>query len=364
MTDQIKSTPLKEEHIRLGAKMVDFAGWYMPVEYEGLRAEHLKVRADVGLFDVSHMGEIRVRGPKSLETLEWLTTNHVAKLENGQAQYSLLPNDKGGLVDDLIVYCIEKGSEYLLCVNASNTDKDFAWIQKNNRGAELINESDSWGQIAVQGPKAMVLISRIFGVEAMDIPSFEFRESKFAGETVLIARTGYTGEEGVEIFVPAKQTAELWRALLKEGADLGVAPIGLGARDTLRTEMKYSLYGHEIDDQSNPYAAGLGWVVKPEKKDFLGRALIVGAKEKGLPRKLIGFKMLERGIARQGYKVVSDGKEVGVVTSGTPSPSTGDNIGIAYVDKDLCANGCKISIDIRGRAVLAEVVPTPFVRRH
>jgi aminomethyltransferase len=364
MPDQIKSTPLKDEHIRLGAKMVDFAGWYMPVEYEGLRIEHLKVRSDVGLFDVSHMGEIRVRGPKSLETLEWLTTNHVAKLENGQAQYSLFPNENGGLVDDLIVYCLQKGSEYLLCVNASNTDKDFAWLRQNNRGAELINESAQWGQIAVQGPKAMPLISRVFGVEALDIPSFEFRESKFAGQTVLIARTGYTGEEGVEVFVPAEKTAELWRALLKEGADFGVAPIGLGARDTLRTEMKYSLYGHEIDDQSNPYAAGVGWVVKPDKKDFLGRSVILDQKEKGLPRKLIGFKMCDRGIARQGYKVVSEGREVGVVTSGTPSPSTGENIGIAYVDKALSADGTKIAIDIRGRAVQAEIVPTPFVHRR
>lgn len=359
-----KSTPLREEHIRLGAKMVDFAGWYMPVEYAGLRAEHMNVRANVGLFDVSHMGEVRIRGPHSLATVEWLTSNYAGKLENGQAQYSLLTNDTGGLVDDLIVYCVEKGQDYLLCVNASNTDKDFAWMVKNNRGAEITNESSDWGQIAVQGPKGLELLARVFGKGVAEIPSFEFRKIPYAGTDVLVARTGYTGEDGAEIFVPAAQTAKLWRELLAKGADLGVQPIGLGARDTLRTEMKYPLYGHEIDDVTNPYAAGLGWVVKPDKKDFVGRAAILSGKEKGLPRKLIGFKMRERGIPRQGYKLhAPDGREIGYVTSGTPSPSTGDNIGIAYVDKEFSANGAAINVEIRGRMVGAEVVPTPFVNR-
>lgn len=364
MSDTIKSTPLREEHIALGAKMVDFAGWFMPVEYAGLRQEHIAVRANVGLFDVSHMGEIRVRGPQALATLEWLTTNHVGKLENGQAQYSLLPNEEGGLVDDLIVYCVEKNADYLLCVNASNTDKDYAWILKHNRGAELTNESASWGQIAVQGPKAMELVARILGVSAMKIPTFEFRAMKYGHSEVLVARTGYTGEDGVEIFVPAERAGDLWRELLEKGADLGVVPVGLGARDTLRTEMKYSLYGHEIDDHSNPYAAGLGWVVKPDKKDFIGRAKIVSEKEKGLPRKLIGFKMRDRGIPRQGYKLCAeDGHEIGYVTSGTPSPSLGENIGIAYVDKAFAGEGQQFNVDIRGRMVRAEVVATPFVNK-
>jgi aminomethyltransferase len=359
-----KSTPLREEHIALGAKMVDFAGWYMPVEYAGLRAEHMNVRANVGLFDVSHMGEVRIRGPQSLQTVEWLTSNYAGKLENGQAQYSLLTNDSGGLVDDLIVYCVEKGANYLLCVNASNTDKDFAWMVKNNRGAEITNESAEWGQIAVQGPKAMELAARVCGDDVLKIPTFEFRKIAYAGTSVLVARTGYTGEDGVEIFVPADKTAELWRDLLKKGADLGVQPIGLGARDTLRTEMKYPLYGHEIDDKTNPYAACLGWVIKPDQKDFVGRAAILSGKEKGLPRKLIGLKMRERGIPRQGYKLFSpDKKEIGFVTSGTPSPSTGDNIGVAYVDKEFSANGSVINVDIRGRMVQAEVVPTPFVNK-
>lgn len=359
-----KNTPLTDEHIALGAKMVDFAGWYMPVEYQGLRAEHNLVRSGVGLFDVSHMGEVRIRGAKSLETVEWLTSNYAGKLENGQAQYSLLTNATGGLVDDLIVYCIDKKQDYLLCVNASNSDKDFAWMVANNRGAEITNESSKWGQIAVQGPKALTLLERVFGEEVSHIPSFEFRRMSFGNDSVLVARTGYTGEEGAEIFVPAGATVKLWRELMAKGADLGVAPIGLGARDTLRTEMKYPLYGHEIDDQTNPYAAGLGWVIKPEKKDFIGRGPIVAGKEKGLPRKLVGFKMTERGIPRQGYKLFSfDSKEIGLVTSGTPSPSLNENIGIAYVDLDHAAVGKKLNVDIRGRMVQAEVVPTPFVKK-
>lgn len=364
MDNQIKATPLRDEHVALGAKMVDFAGWYMPVEYAGLRQEHLAVRSGVGLFDVSHMGEVRVRGPQALATVEWLTTNHVAKLENGQAQYSLLPNENGGLVDDLIVYCVEKGTDYLLCVNASNTDKDFAWMVKNNRGAELTNESAQWGQIAVQGPRGLELAGKVCGSDFSKIPSFEFRPVSYKGGQLLVARTGYTGEDGVEVFVPAKLTADLWRDLLKQGADLGVVPVGLGARDTLRTEMKYSLYGHEIDAETNPYAAGLGWVIKPEKKDFIGRAAIVAGKEKGLPRKLIGFKMLERGIPRQGYRLQSvEGQEIGFVTSGTPSPSLGDNIGIGYVDKAWASEGKEFNVDIRGRGVRAVVVPTPFVNK-
>ena len=357
-----KSTPLRDEHIALNAKMVDFAGWYMPVEYQGLRQEHLNVRSKVGLFDVSHMGEIRIRGPQALATVEWLTTNYAGKLKEGQAQYSLLPNAEGGLVDDLIVYCVRPGTEYLLCVNASNCDKDFAWMLENNRGAEITNESDQWGQIAVQGPNAMGLVRRVLG--AVEMPGFEFRPVTFAGGQLLVARTGYTGEDGVEIFVPAALTVKLWRELLSQGADLGVAPIGLGARDTLRTEMKYPLYGHEIDAVSNPYSAGLGWVVKPDAKDFIGRAAMLQGKEKGLPRRLIGIKMLERGIPRQGYKLFSfDNKEIGLVTSGTPSPSLNENIGVAYLDKAWCEVGKKLNVDIRGRMVQAAVVATPFVQR-
>jgi aminomethyltransferase len=359
-----KMTPLKGEHEKLGARMVDFAGWYMPVEYPlGLRREHVNTRENVGLFDVSHMGEIRVRGPKSLETLQWLTSNDVARLQSGQAQYSLFTNDRGGLVDDLIVYCVKPGEDYLLCVNASNRDKDFAWLTARNKGAEITDESDKWGQIAVQGPKAMTLVGRVMGERARDIAPFHFAEMEFKGVACLVARTGYTGEDGVEIFVPSDSTVNLWQELLAQGSDLGVQPVGLGARDTLRTEMKYSLYGHEIDDETNPYEAGLGWVMKPDAKDFIGRDLILKRKAEGLPRKLVGFIMTERGIPRAGYSLFSfDNQEIGKVTSGTVSPSSNDNIGIGYVESAWGEVGREIKVDIRGKKIGARVVKTPFVR--
>ena len=358
----VQKTPLAQEHEKLGAKMVDFAGWWMPVEYQGLRQEHMNTRENVGLFDVSHMGEIRVRGPKSLETLQWLTSNDVSRIGAGQAQYGLLTNEQGGIVDDLITYCIEPGQNYLVCVNASNADKDFAWMKAHNKGAEIINESAVWGQIAVQGPKALTLVARAFPPEAAAVPSFHFSTQNFQGAECLVARTGYTGEDGVEVFVPADKTVALWQELLKQGVDLGVQPVGLGARDTLRTEMKYSLYGHEIDDESNAYEAGLGWVVKPEAKDFVGKVPMLEYKKQGLKRKLVGLIMTERGIARAGYTLFSfDNKEIGKVTSGTVSPSLNDNIAIAYVDLGFADIGTVLNVDIRGRKVQARVVKTPFV---
>lgn len=360
-----KKTPLADEHVRLGARMVDFAGWWMPVQYRGLKEEHLSCRTGVGLFDVSHMGEFRVRGPKSLETLQWITTNDVSKLAAGEAHYSLFPNPEGGLVDDLIVYCVKPGEEYLLCVNAANIEKDFAFVTANNRGAEVSNESSDWGQIAVQGPKALALLDRVFAAgdeKPSAMKAFTHRGFSWNGASVIVARTGYTGEEGAEVFVPASAVVNLWREFLEKGKDLGAEPIGLGARDTLRTEMKYSLYGHEIDDTTNPYEAGLGWVIKPQAKDFIGRAAIVAVKEKGLSRKLIGFELTERGIPRQGYTLLSSaGEKIGVCTSGTMSPSTGASIGIGYVKSDFAANGTEIAVDIRGKAVKAKVRPTPFV---
>lgn len=358
-------TPLAEEHVKLGAKMVDFAGWLMPIQYTNLRQEHDCVRTHVGLFDVSHMGEIRVRGAKALETLEWLTTNDVTKLNNGEAQYSLLPNEDGGLVDDIIVYCVEKYQDYLVCVNASNKDKDFAWMQKHNKGADISDESDKWGQIAVQGPKALALLDKIFSPSNITaMKPFTFLKTKFSGFEAIVATTGYTGEKGAEVFIDAAGATKLWQTLLQEGQEFGVQAIGLGARDTLRTEMKYSLYGHEIDDHSNPYEAGLGWVVKPAKKEFLAKSKILAVKEKGLSKGLIGFKMLEKGIPRQGYSLWSpDGKEIGIVTSGTHSPSLDEPIGIGFVATPYVAEGTEISVDIRGRKVKAKVCKTPFVSR-
>ena len=360
---ELKSTPLRQTHERLGARMVDFAGWNMPVQYEGLKEEHANTRQNVGLFDVSHMGEIRVRGPKALETLQWTTTNDVSKLEAGQAHYSLLPNPQGGIVDDIIIYCVKPGDDYLICVNASNVDKDWKFLNDNNRGAQLVNESSQWSQIAVQGPKALELLARVVSPEVKTMPSFTHKTFKVGGTEVILARTGYTGEDGAEIFVPNAGAEGLWNTLMERGQDLGVKPIGLGARDTLRTEMKYSLYGHEIDDTTNPYEAGLGWVVKPAKKDFIGKAPMVAVKEAGLKRKLVGFALQDKGIPRQGYALHSfDNVEIGRVTSGTLSPSLNAAIGIGYVDVAHSEIGREFNVDIRGRGAKARVVATPFVK--
>ncbi len=360
----MNKTPLCDEHIKLGARMVDFAGWYMPVQYIGLREEHNNVRTNVGLFDVSHMGEIRFRGPQALSTLEWLTTNDVAKLGDGEAQYSLLPNETGGLVDDIIIYCVKKDTDYMVCVNASNKDKDFGWMTKNNKGAIITDESSEWAQIAVQGPKALALVDKVLGNKASQMKSFTFQIGKFKGETTVTATTGYTGEKGCEIFVKASVAAALWQELLKQGQEFGVSAIGLGARDTLRTEMKYSLYGHEIDDVHNPFAAGLGWVIKPSKKDFMGKAPMLAGKEKGLSQLLIGFKMLDKGIPRQGYDLFDqNGQNIGKVTSGTVSPTLDEPIGIAYIATQHAAEGSEFFVDIRGRKVKAKVCKTPFVHQ-
>lgn len=359
----LKKTPLAETHEKLGARMVDFAGWWMPVQYIGLREEHMNVREKVGLFDVSHMGEVRFKGPEALATLQWLTSNDVSVLENGQAQYSLLPNDQGGLVDDIIVYCLEKNVDYLVCVNASNKDKDLAWMRTHNRGADITDESDRWGQIAIQGPRALELCDRVFG-DVSPMGTFRLRSADFQGHQIMIATTGYTGEKGCEVFVESAGTVALWNTLLEKGRDLGVMPIGLGARDTLRTEAKFSLYGHEIDDTTNPYEAGLGWVVKPAAKDFMGKTEILAAKERGLRRKLIGFKMLDKGIPRQGYPLISfDNIEIGTVTSGTHSPSLDEPIGIAFIAKEHGAEGSEFWVEIRGRRVKARVCATPFVKK-
>ena len=357
----LQKTPLHGEHVKSQAKMIDFAGWEMPIQYEGLRQEHESVRAAVGLFDVSHMGELRVRGQRALETVEWVTTNYVVSLEAGQAQYSLLPNERGGIVDDLIVYCLEKGVDYLLCVNAVNTQRDRDWIVANNRGAEVVDESLNWGQVAVQGPKALELMSRVYPEVSLSVlPSFHFLKTN-GGH--LIAKTGYTGEAGCEVFIPWDEATLLWSELMEKGVDLGVRPIGLGARDSLRMEMKYSLYGHEIDEESNPYAAGLGWVVKPRSKDFIGREAMLRVKEEGLPQKLVGFKLTERGIPRQGYRLFSfDNNEIGRVTSGTLSPTLGESIGIAYVEKSFSEVGTEFMVEIRNKKVGAVVVKTPFVQ--
>ncbi|AGH94881.1 glycine cleavage system aminomethyltransferase GcvT [Pseudobdellovibrio exovorus] len=359
-----QKTPLYNDHVNLKARMVDFAGWLMPIQYEGLKEEHQYTRQHAGLFDVSHMGEIRVKGPKAVETLQWLTTNDVSTLENGQAHYSLLPNAQGGLVDDIFIYCLAKNEDYLVCVNASNTDKDFAWMTQNNRGADITNESSYWGQIAIQGPKALQLCDEVFApIKVSEMPRNQIVKGTFEGHAIMIATTGYTGEKGCEVFIEAQGTSALWNRLLGS-AQVTAKPIGLGARDTLRTEMKFSLYGHEIDDNSNPYEAGLGWVIKPKAKDFIAKDIIVKAKEEGLKRKLVGLKMLERGIPRQGYELkTAGGEKIGFITSGTHSPTLDEPIGIAYVESSFGAEGTPVFIDIRGKLVKAQVVKTPFVNK-
>lgn len=361
----LKTTALKEEHEKMGARMVEFAGWVMPIQYEGVGPEHKNTRENIGVFDVSHMGEILVSGPKALETLQWTTTNDVSKLKKGEAQYSLFPNAKGGIVDDLIVYCIEPNNVYLLCVNASNTDKDYKFLVENNRGAKLENQSSQWAQIALQGPKALKLASDLFGEDFNQLPGFNFKDSLFKGEKCYVARTGYTGEDGVEVFVPWKLSVEFWQKVFALGSKYGAKPVGLAARDTLRIEMKYPLYGQEIDDATNAYEAGLGWVVKPQAKEFLGKGQMLSGKEAGLKRKLIGFKLLERGVPRGGYTLFSfDNREIGKVTSGTLSPSLGEGIGVGYVEVNHAKEGTEILLDIRGKKFKAKVVKTPFVTKN
>ncbi len=356
-------TPMDKSHVNRGGKMVEFAGWHMPVQFEGIRQENDQVRNKVGLFDVSHMGEIRVKGPHALETLQWVTTNDVSKLKKGQAQYTLFSNGQGGIVDDLIVYCLEPNEDYLLCVNASNTEKDYQFLVQNNKNATLINESLKWAQIAIQGPQALKVVKNVTGVDMDSVASFEFVdwESPEYG-TCYIAKTGYTGESGVEVFVPWEKADKLWNFILDNESE--TKPIGLGARDTLRTEMKYPLYGQEISDVTNPYEAGLGWVVKPDKGDFLGKQEILSAKEKGLKRKLVGIEITGAGIARPGYKVFSvDSDEIGIVTSGTFSPILEKAIAVAYVDKDASAIGTKLLVEMRKKMIEAEVVKTPFYKK-
>ncbi|MFH0799252.1 MAG: glycine cleavage system aminomethyltransferase GcvT [Pseudomonadota bacterium] len=360
-----RRTPLHDEHLRLGAKMVDFAGWEMPVQYTGVIDEHLAVRKAAGLFDVSHMGEIEIAGPDAEAQVNLLTTNDVTKMTDGRAQYSILCNERGTVVDDIIVYRFES-TRYIIVVNASNTAKDFAWCKAHIMGNATIRDlSDEFALIAFQGPKAPAILQGLTDISLDSIAKYHFRQGPVAGKKdVLVARTGYTGEDGFELFVSPADAAAVWQALLEQGKSAGVKPAGLGCRDTLRLEMKYSLYGHEITEETNPIEAGLGWVVKLGKSsDFIGKALLVEINKRGLPRKLAGFKMVDRGIPRQGYTIMIDGKPAGIVTSGTMSPSLGVAIGIGYVPAGRDEIGNKISIDIRGQEREAVTVETPFYKK-
>jgi aminomethyltransferase len=361
--ENLKKTPLFEVHVESGARMVAFSGWSMPVQYTGVIDEHQTVRTAVGLFDVSHMGEVELKGPRALEVTNRIITNDVSKIVDGQALYTVMCRPDGGIVDDLVVYRMSSDHVFI-CVNAANREKDFAWIKEQaNNDCQVINASDDWAQIAVQGPKAAELVKRLADTSTDDIKTYHFKRGNVAGKSAIISRTGYTGEDGFELYVASKDGPHVWRALIDKGKDLGVKPAGLGARDSLRLEMRYALYGNDIDDHTNPIEAGLGWVVKLDKPDFLAKKTLEKVKSEGPKRKLVGFEMVDRGIARHGYPVVKDGKKIGEVTSGTMGPSIDKAIGMAYVPAELSGIGTEIDVEIRGKPVKAKVVKTPFYQR-
>lgn len=360
----MKNTPFTEKHIALGAKMAAFAGYNMPISYTGINEEHAAVRNNAGVFDVSHMGEFMVKGPHALELIQRITTNDASKLTVGKAQYSCLPNKEGGIIDDLLVYCLEENKTYLLVVNAGNIDKDWKWISEQNiNHAELENISDKTCLLAIQGPHATKILQKLTDIDILNLKYYTFEKGKFAGvDNVLISATGYTGAGGVEIYFEDKNDAasKIWDAIFEAGAAQGIKPIGLGARDTLRLEMGYCLYGNDIDDTTSPIEAGLGWITK-FSKDFISKELFEKQKTNGPLKKLVGFEMIEKGIARHDYEIKEfDGSTIGRVTSGTQSPSLGKAIGMGYVDKKYAAIGSEIFIKIRHTLLKAKVVKIPF----
>jgi aminomethyltransferase len=367
----LKKTALNEEHRKIGGKMVDFGGWDLPVQYSGLMAEHTAVRTACGLFDVSHMGEILLEGPGSLEFLNYITTNDASVLSIEQAQYSALCNETGGIVDDLVVYRL--GAEkFFLVVNASNTDKDFSHIEnelKNFPGIKpnLKNLSTEYSQIAIQGPKAEVVLQKLTETKLSDIKTYWCKEGKILSTPSIIARTGYTGEDGFEIYIPWGEAPRIWNALLEAGKPEGTLPCGLGARDTLRLEMKYALYGHELNDETNPLEVGLGWVTKLNKSgNFIGKDKITALKNEGPKKALVGVKSLGRGIPRQDYEVFAGDKttKIGHITSGTSSPSLKYPIGVAFIDKTFENTGTRLWVKVRDDLHEFEVVKTPFYKKE
>jgi len=364
ITEELKATALSDVHIKLGAKMVPFAGYNMPVQYVGINAEHETVRNGVGVFDVSHMGEFVLKGENALDLIQRVTSNDASKLTVGKVQYSCLPNDKGGIVDDLLVYRVEDDA-YILVVNASNIEKDWNWISKfNDKGVEMIDVSDKTTLLAVQGPKAAATLQKLTDVNLADMQYYTFKKGTFAGvPDVYISATGYTGAGGFEIYLPNQNAHQVWDAIFKAGEEFGIKPIGLGARDTLRLEMGFCLYGNDIDDTTSPIEAGLGWITK-FTKDFTNSAALKEQKEKGVGRKLIGFEMIDRGIPRHGYDVVdANGNKIGVVTSGTQSPTLQKPIGMAYVGTNYAAENSEIYISIRDKSLKAKVVKFPFLKQ-
>jgi len=359
----MKQTPFTELHISLGAKMHEFAGYNMPIEYTGIIDEHQTVVNNVGVFDVSHMGEFWVKGPKALNYLQKITSNDVTKLQIGKAQYTCFVNENGGIVDDFILYFYES-EKYLMVVNAANIDKDWEWCQKwNSEGAILENASGNMAQLAVQGPKALETLQKLTKIDISTIPSYEFVTTQFADvENVIVSNTGYTGAGGFELYFYPKEGLKIWDAIFEAGEEFGIKPIGLGARDTLRLEMGYCLYGHELDDVTTPLESGLGWITKfADNKPFIGREKLEKLKSEGVSKKLCCFELKDRGIPRQGYEIVNRNDEViGNVTSGTMSPVLKKGIGMGYVKIDHAKLGSEIAIKVRSKLLKAEIVKAPF----
>ena len=361
----MKKTRFNELHKKLGGKMIEFCGWEMPVEYAGIIPEHMAVRTKAGLFDVSHMGEVLVTGKEALAYVQWLTPNDVAKLAPGQVQYTALMTPESTFVDDMLVYCIGP-EEYFLVVNAANDDKDFAWIAGHTQGfaVKVEHQSDAYSQLALQGPLAETILQPLTDIDLAGMKSFHWAKGKVTGKDCLVSRTGYTGEDGFEIYTMDPDPGVIWATLIETGRPLGLQPIGLGARDTLRLESKLMLYGNDISDKTTVLEADLKWIVKLQKGDFLGKPVIEKQLAEGLTRKLVGFEMAERGIARDHYPIEIAGREIGAVTSGSPAPFLQKNIGLAYLPLEMCALGTEFHVIIRGRPVKARVVPTPFYRRQ
>lgn len=361
----LKHTPLYRRHVEAGARMVPFAGFEMPVQYDGVVQEHRAVREAVGLFDVSHMGEVELRGPKAVEVADRIVTNWVARLDDGQACYTCMCRDDGGIVDDLVVYRFSHDHVFI-CVNAANREKDYEYMKEVADGDCSVEDTgDAWAQLAVQGPKSEQLVSRLASVNVLALPTYRFTLGEAAGVKAIIARTGYTGEDGFELYVDSEAATQVWDALVAEGARLGLQRAGLGARDSLRLEMCYPLYGNDIDETTHPYEAGLGWVVKLNKPSpFAGRAKLEAIKTEGPSRRLVPLEMLGRGIPRPGYSVLdSDGNRIGQITSGTQGPSVERGIGLAYVPTELASQGTRLMVEVRDRSVEARITTRPFWER-
>ncbi len=361
----MKRTPFTDKHAALGAKMAEFAGYNMPISYSSINEEHNTVRNNAGVFDVSHMGEFMLKGEDALDLIQRVTSNDASKLTDGKAQYSCLPNETGGIVDDLLVYCIEQGKTYMLVVNASNIEKDWNWISaRNTGGAEMQDISERTALLAVQGPNAVKILQELTEMDITNLKYYTFARGKFAGvDNVIVSATGYTGSGGVEIYFEDKgdNAEQIWNEIFRVGTPQGLKPIGLAARDTLRLEKGFALYGNDIDDETSPLEAGLGWITK-FTKDFTARPIIEAQKTEGITRKLVGIEMIDKGIPRHGYRIQNAaGDDIGYVTSGTQSPSLAKAIGMAYLRKDFSNEGSDVFVIVRDKALKAQVVKMPFL---